>query len=266
MPASVVVDRAGGCRVPRRAGFGERGLGGVSRELWGRPVAQLCTTSTGLQEMVPATVPAGGSGGIGNLNADGLAVGRDGRSVYVANHSEDNIVVQLDAATDGRLTAKTPAKVATQLDNPIAIAVSPDGANIPPTRFSAAGCDRAAVAPWKAARPTGSARARQTPATRPSGCRRRVSQSAVPHRPPACSPAVQDTVDGLIRKVETFGIEDATLDVFEAELLCSATRNLHHRGGEIADGHPSGRSNEPGCREPYDSPPSRQLKDRLPRR
>lgn len=91
------------------------------------PVAQLCTASTGLQEMVPATVPAGGSGGIGNLNADGLGVGRDGRSVYVANHSEDNIVVQLDAAMDGRLTAKTPAKIMTPLDNPIAIAVSPDG-------------------------------------------------------------------------------------------------------------------------------------------
>lgn len=91
------------------------------------PVAQLCTTATGLTEMVPATVPAAGSGGIGNLNADGLAVGRDGRSVYVANHSEDNIVVQLDAATDGRLMPKTPAKIATPLDNPIAIAVSPDG-------------------------------------------------------------------------------------------------------------------------------------------
>jgi hypothetical protein len=57
------------------------------------------------------------------------------------------------------------------------------------------------------------------------------------------APAAEDTVNGPIREVETLGIEDATLDVVEAELLCSPTRNLDHRAGEVADDHPSGRSN-----------------------
>jgi hypothetical protein len=63
-----------------------------------------------------------------------------------------------------------------------------------------------------------------------------------------------------------FGIEDAALDVVEAELLCSATGNLDHRAGEVADDHPSGRSNERSRGEPDHSRASRQIEDRVSRR
>jgi nucleotide-binding universal stress UspA family protein len=40
------------------------------------------------------------------------------------------------------------------------------------------------------------------------------------------APAAEDTVDGIIRQVETLAIENTTFDVVEAELFGSATRNL----------------------------------------
>ena len=58
------------------------------------------------------------------------------------------------------------------------------------------------------------------------------------------APPAKDAVDGLIRQIEALGIENATLDVVEAELRCAATRNLDHRAREVTDDHPSARPDE----------------------
>jgi DNA-binding beta-propeller fold protein YncE len=110
------------CATPARAGWSV-----YAADFGGHAVAQLCTTDRGLVSMVPATVP---DALFGNLNAVGIAITPDGKSVYVPNNSEDNIVDQLAVTTGGTLTTNTPSKVHTPLDNPHAIAVSPDGKSV----------------------------------------------------------------------------------------------------------------------------------------
>ena len=77
-----------------------------------------------LTALTPSTVPA-------VENPTGIAVGADGRSVYVVNQAgtqANSRISQFAAGPGGALTPLTPATVATGY-NPRAIAVSPDGAS-----------------------------------------------------------------------------------------------------------------------------------------
>jgi large repetitive protein len=74
-----------------------------------------------LAAKAPATVPAGNS-------PFGIAVSPNGKSVYVANTSSDNIS-QYDVGAGGALAAKAPATVPAG-NSPFGIAVSPNGKSV----------------------------------------------------------------------------------------------------------------------------------------
>jgi 6-phosphogluconolactonase (cycloisomerase 2 family) len=74
-----------------------------------------------LTPLAPPMIENGGTPGY-------LAIGPDGKSVYVLNQ-DDNTLSQYDVGAAGQLTVKTPATVATGI-TPLFAAVSPDGRSV----------------------------------------------------------------------------------------------------------------------------------------